>query len=55
MLETNREKHSGKLAPSEMQRLERELVATDTEIDDLVFKLYGITDDERKIIEGSGL
>lgn len=55
MLKTNSDIHSGKLAPSELQRLERELVATDAEIDDLVFKVYGITDDERKIIEGSGL
>ncbi len=25
---------------------------TDREIDDLVYKLYGITEEERKIIEG---
>jgi hypothetical protein len=29
------------------------LAATDAEIDDLVYRLYGITDEERKIIEGS--
>jgi len=27
------------------------LAATDAEIDDLVYDLYGLTDDERKIIE----
>ena len=52
MLELNRKKHSGKLAPSELDRLEREIAATDAQIDDLVYDLYGITDAERKIIEG---
>jgi len=52
MLELNKKQHSGKLAPSELERLEREIAATDAEIDDLVYELYGITDDERKIIEG---
>jgi len=49
----NRRKYSGKCAPSERQRLEREIATTEAEIDALVFKLYGITDEERKIIEGS--
>ena len=39
-----------KLAPSEVDHLEREINRVDAEIDDLVFKLYGITDEERKII-----
>jgi len=52
MLELNKKKHSGKLAPSELERLERELGSTDAEIDELVYELYGITEDERKIIEG---
>ncbi len=51
MMKISGVKHSGKLAPSDLQRLERELASTDAEIDDLVFKLYGITDEERKIIE----
>lgn len=33
--------------------LEREIASTDAEIDDLVYELYGITDEERKIIEGN--
>jgi len=33
--------------------LEREIAATDAEIDELVYELYGITDEERKIIESS--
>jgi len=53
MLELNKKKHSGKLAPSELDRLERDIAATDAQIDDLVYELYGITDEERKIIEGN--
>jgi hypothetical protein len=52
MLELNKKKHSGKLAPSELDRLGREIASTDAQIDDLVYELYGITDDERRIIEG---
>ncbi|MGO9641880.1 MAG: Eco57I restriction-modification methylase domain-containing protein [Candidatus Acidiferrales bacterium] len=51
MLELNKKKHSGKLAPSELERLERAIAATDAEIDNLVFDLYGITAEERRIIE----
>jgi len=36
---------------AELGRLEREITTTDREIDELVYELYGITDDERKIIE----
>jgi hypothetical protein len=52
MLEMSKKEHSGKLAPSELDRLEREIASTDREIDELVYELYGITDKERKIIEG---
>jgi type I restriction-modification system DNA methylase subunit len=52
MLELNKQKHPGKLAPSELEHLEREIAVTDAEIDNLVYDLYGITDEERKIIEG---
>ena len=31
--------------------LEREIASTGAEIDNLVYELYGITDEERKIIE----
>jgi hypothetical protein len=40
-------------ATSDLERLEREIAATDTEIDELVYELYGITDEERKVIEGT--
>ena len=53
MLDANKKKHSGKLAPSQLDRLEREIAATDEEIDELVYRLYGITEEERKIIEGT--
>ncbi len=53
MLELSRKKHSGKLAPSELERLEREIAAADAEIDNLVYELYRITDEEGKIIEGA--
>ncbi len=46
-------KRSGKLAPSELERVEREIAATDAEIDNLVYELYGITDEEQKVIEGT--
>ena len=52
MLDLNKNKHSHKLAPLELDRTEREILATDTEIDNLVYELYGMTDEERKIIEG---
>ncbi len=51
MLELNKKKHSGKLAPSELDRIDRETAATDAEIDNLVYELYAITEEERKMIE----
>lgn len=36
----------------EKNTLHRQIAATDKQIDDLVYKLYGITEEERKIIEG---
>jgi hypothetical protein len=53
MLELNKQKHSGKLAPSELDRLEREIALTDAQIDELVYELYGVTDEERKIIDAA--
>jgi type I restriction-modification system DNA methylase subunit len=51
MLEMKRKIHSDKLAPSEVARMDQEIAATDTEIDSRVYGLYGITDEERKVIE----
>jgi hypothetical protein len=55
MLELNEQKHSGKLAPSQVERVDREIAATNAtnaEIDNLVYELYSITDEERGVIEG---
>ena len=52
MLDLNKKKHSGKLAPSDLDRVEREIASTDREIDELVCELYGIMMEERKIIGG---
>src|SRR5208282_5135523 len=51
MLRLNNQKNSSALAPSELDRVEREIAATDSEIDELVYELYEITGEERKIIE----
>jgi hypothetical protein len=53
MLELSRVKHSDKLAPSDLPRLEREITTADAEIDELVYELYNVTSEERAIIEGS--
>ena len=37
----------------EKQKLEEEINKTDNEIDELVYQLYGITEEEKKIIEES--
>jgi type I restriction-modification system DNA methylase subunit len=37
----------------EVAQLEEEIKKTDAQIDDIVYKIYGITDEERKVIEGS--
>ncbi|RLJ07848.1 MAG: hypothetical protein DRP16_02615, partial [Candidatus Aenigmatarchaeota archaeon] len=37
----------------ERARIEEEIKKTDKEIDELVYKIYGITEKEKKVIEGS--
>ena len=37
----------------EKQKIEQEIKKTDNEIDELVYQLYGITEEEKKIIEES--
>ena len=36
----------------EQTMIKRQIAATDKEIDDLVYELYGLTEEERKIVEG---
>jgi type I restriction-modification system DNA methylase subunit len=50
MLELHKKKCA--LPPSaEREKIEREITITDEKIDEIVYKLYGITEEERKIIE----
>jgi hypothetical protein len=56
MLELNKQKHSvpqSGIAPSQVERVDREIAAPNAEIDEVVYKLYGISEDERRIIEGA--
>jgi len=39
--------------PQEQTSLSRQIAATDAEIDRLVYELYGLTDEEIKIVEGA--
>jgi len=50
MLDLNRKIQNAK--GSEKDQIQRQIEKTDREIDDLVYKLYGITEGEKKIIEG---
>ncbi|MDP2754876.1 MAG: hypothetical protein Q8P40_10885 [Nitrospirota bacterium] len=52
MLELHKKKNS---LPSsaEREKIEREIIITDEKIDEIVNELYGMTEGERKIIEGT--
>jgi hypothetical protein len=41
------------LAAQAQAALERQIAATDTQFDRLVYDLYGLTEDEIKIVEGA--
>jgi len=51
MLKMNRQLPKAK-TPDEKTRLERQIAATDKQIDNLVYELYGLTEEEIKIVEG---
>ncbi len=53
MLELH-QRQSAARTPQEKASLERQIAATDTQIDRLVYDLYGLTDDEIRIIEEGG-
>jgi hypothetical protein len=53
MQELNKQNHSGKLAPSQRDRVDLKIASTNADINELVYELYGITDEERKIVEGA--
>jgi hypothetical protein len=42
---------AAELLPQRREQLQREIDATDQQIDQLVYQLYGLTDDEIKIVE----
>jgi len=50
MLDLNKKIQTAK--GGEKEQVQRQIEKADKEIDDLVYKLYGITEEERKIIEG---
>ena len=39
-------------APQEQEMVKREIELTDREIDQLVYELYGLTEDDVKVVEG---
>ena len=53
MLELQKRVHSDGISGNEKEQLEQQIKNVDYEIDDEVYKLYDISDEERKIIEGS--
>ncbi|MBI5875741.1 MAG: restriction endonuclease subunit R, partial [Deltaproteobacteria bacterium] len=51
MLELHKKKNS--MPPSaELEKIEREIAVTDEKMDEIVYGLYGVTEGERKMIEG---
>jgi hypothetical protein len=38
--------------PHEQESLQRQIAATDQQIDALVYELYGLTEEEMRIVEG---
>jgi type I restriction-modification system DNA methylase subunit len=52
MLELNQKLSKTKL-PNEKELIQRQIAATDNQIDKLVYELYGLTDDEIKIVKDS--
>lgn len=50
MLELNKKRASIPLS-AEREKTEREIAVTDEKIDEIVYGLYGVTDEERKVIE----
>jgi hypothetical protein len=45
-------KHLQPRAPQEQEMVKREIESTDGQIDRLVYSLYGLTEEEIKIVEG---
>ena len=46
---------AGARTPTQKELLQRRIEATDRQIDRLVYELYGLTEEEIKIVEESGV
>jgi len=53
MLSLHKDKAAARLT-TEKTMLQTQIEATDTQIDKLVYALYGLTEDEIKVVEGAG-
>ena len=53
MLSLNKKLQEERLSQHEKEKIQQEIKKTDNEIDELVYQLYGITEEEKKIIEES--
>ena len=53
MLELQKKAHSDGVSGNEKEQLEQKIKNVDYEIDEEVYKLYGISEEEKKVIEGS--
>jgi hypothetical protein len=51
MLDLHKQLHKAK-TPHEQESIKRTIAATDAQIDALVYELYGLTEDEIRIVEG---
>jgi hypothetical protein len=51
MLQLQKEKQAATL-PNQQQQIEQRITYTDKKINEKVYTLYGLTDDEIKIVEG---
>jgi len=52
MLKLNKDLPEAK-TPHEQESLQRQIAAADGRIDDLVYELYGLTEDENRIVGGA--
>lgn len=51
MLELHKRKADKSLPQSDLEDIQRQIAHTDREIDDLVYDLYGLTEEERQVVE----
>jgi len=48
---SDKKEYTDELAPSRLDHVEPDIAVTDRKIEDMVYGLYGMTDEERKIVE----